>query len=331
MRWSAAVAAEVRPSLGEMACADDSNPEELPIPHPPTRHPGSVRTIVRRACSLGVASLALQLAPGASARAQTDYYNTDRGRPVQIEDAYSTERHAFELKLAPVRVEWADGAPSWGIEPEIAYGLLPRTHLEIGVPITFERADGGSRRAGMAGLELSIMHNLNAETRTIPALGLRADVLAPVGDRAPDRAYTTLTGMLTRTFSALRVHLNGQYTIGAEPTLITSRPVLGPAPVQDRASNVEELGRWLAGVAIDRTFPLRSLLLTAELFARQPIVEADDVALVAGAGMRWQASPSIALDLGFGRRVDASAGPWYATFGSAYAFGLSSLMPGGAR
>ncbi|MEO5902894.1 MAG: hypothetical protein ABIQ55_02665, partial [Gemmatimonadaceae bacterium] len=37
--------------------------------------------------------------------AQTDYYNTDTGRPIQIEDAYATERYAFEMKLAPVRLE----------------------------------------------------------------------------------------------------------------------------------------------------------------------------------------------------------------------------------
>src|SRR5512140_3825079 len=39
-------------------------------------------------------------AAGLAARplaAQTDYYTTDRGRPLQIEDAYATERHAFEL------------------------------------------------------------------------------------------------------------------------------------------------------------------------------------------------------------------------------------------
>ena len=317
--------------MGETREATTRTFEELPILHALPRRSGSARPTVRRACALGVASLALHLAAGASAQAQTDYYNTDRGRPVQIEDAYSTERYAFELKLAPVRVEWADGAPSWGIEPEIAYGLLPRTHLEIGVPIAFEGADGGSRRAGMAGLELSLMHNLNAETRTVPALGLRADVLLPVGDYAPDRTYTTFTGMLTRTFSSLRIHLNGQYTAGAEPKIVGSRPVLGPGQVQDRGANVEELSRWLAGMAIDRALPLRSLLLTAELFARQPILEADDVALVAGAGLRWQASPSVALDLGFGRRVDARSGPWYVTFGSAYAFGLSALMPGDTR
>jgi len=37
------------------------------------------------------------------ARGQTDYYNLDTNRPVLIEDAYPTERFAFELQLAPVR------------------------------------------------------------------------------------------------------------------------------------------------------------------------------------------------------------------------------------
>src|SRR5919107_6301758 len=139
----------------------------------------------------------------ARASAQTDYYNTDRGRPVQIEDAYATERYAVELKLAPVRVEWArGGASTWGIEPEIAYGLAPRTHFEVGVPILFAEIGAGARRSGVAGLELSLMHNLNTETSSMPALGLRADVLAPVGTLAPEQTYASFTGMITRTFPA---------------------------------------------------------------------------------------------------------------------------------
>src|SRR5689334_17074175 len=116
------------------------------------------------------------------ASAQTAYYNTDRGRPVQIEDAYATERYAFEMKLAPVRIERASGGLYiWGVEPELAYGLFPRTQLELGVPVTFADVGGGRTRAGIAGLEASLMYNLNTETRGLPAYALRADVVAPVG------------------------------------------------------------------------------------------------------------------------------------------------------
>lgn len=289
---------------------------------------------LRRTLLASSVALALLAAPPSRVHAQTDYYNTDRGRPIQIEDAYATERHAFELKLAPARVEWTEGAVSWGLEPELAYGLLPRTHIELGVPIAFTDAGGGARRNGVAGLELSLMHNLNTETRTLPALGLRADVLAPVGPLAPDRTYASLTGMATRTFRWGRVHANGQITAGRAPSFTASPVSIGgftfEAP-DDRQLNAEALSRWLAGAAVDKTFPLRSLLLTAELYARQPIVASAELELVSGVGMRMQATPTLALDVGLGRRLDASAGPWYVTFGSAYAFGLSALMPAGSR
>lgn len=61
-------------------------------------------------------------------QAQTDYYNTDAGRPITVEDAYPTERYAFELQLAPVRMEGARGGVyTCSVEPGIACGpnLLP--------------------------------------------------------------------------------------------------------------------------------------------------------------------------------------------------------------
>jgi hypothetical protein len=268
---------------------------------------------------------ALLGAPALRVQAQTDYYNTDRGRPVQIEDAYATERYAFELELAPVRLERSRGGVyTWGIEPEIAYGILPRTHVEVGVPIAYADLGGAQRRAGIAGLDVSVMHNLNAETRTLPALGIRAAVLAPVGGLAPDHAYASFTGMATRTYRWARFHVNGQYTAGA------GLPVRGgsdPASV----ANAAEQSRWLGGIAADRTFPLHSLLLTGELYARQPLASSASIEYTAGTGVRYQWSPTLALDAGLGRRLTGDDRAWYVTFGSAYAFGLASLIPGGGR
>ena len=267
--------------------------------------------------------------PATRADAQTDYYNTDRGRPVQIEDAYPTERYAFELKLAPVRLERARaGVYSWQAEPEIAYGVLPRTQIEVGVPIVY--ADAGSEhRAGLAGLDLSALYNLNAETTTLPALGVRADLLVPVGNLAPDRTYGSFTGLATRTFPTLRIHANAQYTLGAAPGLASASSVGGASVVVDE--NAAELSRWLAGVAVDKTLPLHSVLFSAEAYARQPIVSAQDVEYVVGTGVRYQWNTLLALDAGVGRRLNGENRAWYLTFGTAYAFGMASLMPGGAR
>ena len=255
--------------------------------------------------------------------AQTDFYNTDRGRPVQIEDAYVTERYAFELKLAPVRLERASGGRyNWGLEPEIALGMFPRTQVEIGLPLAFNE-QGASRRNGIAGLDISAMHNFNVETEGVPAFALRADVLAPVGNLAQDRAYSSVTALATRTYRRARIHINGQYTFGSAPSGTTTgatTSVGGPGAI--------DVGRWLTGAAIDKAFPLSSTLFTAEFYGRKPLDSSVAVEYTAGTGTRFQVSPTFALDAGFGRRLNGAEKGWYVTFGSAYAFGVRSLFPG---
>ncbi|MEO7714544.1 MAG: hypothetical protein ABIV10_16645 [Gemmatimonadaceae bacterium] len=269
---------------------------------------------------LALVMLASVATIGGTARleAQTDYYNTDRGRPIQIEDAYVAERYGIELKLAPLRLERARGGVyNWGLEPEIAYGILPRTQIEIGLPLSYQEV-GTERQSGIAGLEFSVMHNLNAETEGWPALGIRADVLAPVGNLAPNRAYTSITGIATRTYRWGRVHMNGKYTAGSS---------LSAASTSD--AGAEELSRWLIGGAVDRTFPLRSTLITAELYGRKPLITGEDVEYNTGAGVRHQFTTTLALDAGLGRRLNGDAPGWYVTFGSSFAFGVASLMPTG--
>jgi hypothetical protein len=239
--------------------------------------------------------------------AQTDYYNTDAGRPIRTEDAYSVERRAFELQLAPLRLERTRGVYTWGVEPEAAYGLLPRTHVEIGFPVALIDGAGARSSLGLAGVELSMFHNLNVETN-IPALGVVADVLLPAGGFGPHRAYPSLKGVATKTLSAVRFHVNGQYTFGGAPSTV--------------ASGALHLSRWMASAAADKTFPLRSLLLTAELVAEQPIEADEDLEWSAASGVRYQWSPRWAVDGGVGVRLNADARSWFITFGSAYAFGL---------
>lgn len=246
----------------------------------------------------------------AAAAAQTDYYNLDAGRPVRIEDAYATERYAFELKLASARLERTGaGLYAAAFEPEIAYGVFPRTHVEIGLPLTVSEVAGSTPQGGVAGLEASVLHNLNTETRALPAFGLRGDVLLPVGKYAPDRAHASLTALVTRTWKFARVHLNGRYTFGDDPA------GLGTGEVE----------RWLAGVAVDRALPLRSMLLVADFYGRRPLGPGAEIEWHADAGIRYQLSPRLAFDAGVGRRFNGDPA-WALTFGTAYAFAIQGLM-----
>lgn len=263
-------------------------------------------------------ALALLLVHAAPAAAQTDYYNTDRGRPIQVEDAYVAERYGLELKLAPVRLERiAAGAYSWEVEPELAYGILPRTQVELGLPLVYRDVAGGTQR-GLAGIELSAMHNLNAETEGWPALAIRGDLLLPVGNLAPSRTWPSLTGVATRTQRWGRVHVNAQVTAGASLTDETAAEAGGA-----------ELSRWMVGAAYDRTFALQSALVGAEVYAQRPLVTGEPVEYVAGVGGRQQLTPTILIDAGVGRRLNGAERGWYVTFGSSYAFGLASLFPAG--
>ena len=103
--------------------------------------------------------------------------------------------------------------------------------------------------------------------------------------------------------------MNGEYTVGEAD----GEPVGGGAA---------EVSRWAAGVAADRTFPLKALLVTGEVFAEQPLRGSDDVRWNTGVGFRYQLSPRFNVDAGIGRRLTGHDRSWHVTFGTAVAFGL---------
>jgi hypothetical protein len=258
-----------------------------------------------------VVIIAVLAAPLAPLAAQTDYYNTDAGRPIRIEDAYAIERRAVEVQLAPLRLERGRGGSyRWGIEPELAVGLLPRTQLEIGFPLAHVEGVAGRRTTALAGIEASVLYNLNRETK-LPALAVVVDVIVPAGAMAPDKAYPSFKAIATKTFPWARFHMNGQVTVGDAPVAATGRT----APTA-------ELSRWLVGMAVDRALPLRALLLTAEVVTSQPIRAAEATAWDVAGGARYQLSPRLAVDGGGGYRLSGDDAGWFFTAGAAVSLGL---------
>ena len=286
----------------------------------PTRSPllpGHTRRSFARLCS----ALCIGCVVPATSSAQVDFYNTDAGRPLRIADAYTIEHRSVEFQAAPIRVERSRGGVyAWGAEPRLEYGILPRTQIEIGLPFVVSDASGlGRTTAGIAGIDLSILHNLNVET-SIPALAVGVDALLPAGPFGPARTYVSALGIITRSFpslGAVRVHANAQYTFGSNGSGGSGSSVGGP--------QAQDLSRWLAGLAVDRTFPLRSTLISAEVYARRPIALGRATEVSAGAGVRRQITPRWALDAGIGRRITGDEQAWYGTGGMAIAFGLRSL------
>lgn len=277
-----------------------------------------------RLCFTAGFAVALIATTGPRAGAQTDYYNTDKGRPLTIEDAYPTERYAFEVQVAPLRLERTKGGVyQWAIEPELTYGILPRTHLEIGAPFSYVDVGGGSRKAGLAGVDISVLHNLNVETLTLPALAVLGNVLLPAGGFGPERAVYSAKGIATRTIGKTRFHLNGSYAFGSD---LNEERQLGVISLETQPGRVE-VPRWLGGIAADRTFPLRSMLIGAEVFAERPLVAGADVGWNAATGIRYQLSPYFNVDGGVGKQLNGDDRSWFATFGLSRSFALRSLFP----
>lgn len=243
------------------------------------------------------------------ARAQLDYRNLDDDRPTLTEDAYPLERYGFEI-LAPWRYSKARGAG--GIHaflPELEYGLFGNFHLGLKVPIARAETAGG-HQWGIAGLRVFGLYNFNTEGAWLPALALRADATFPVGSLAGEGARFTAKAIATRSWGSTRVHLNGAYTLGADRRLAAT----------------DAANKWWLGGAVDRTLFRHSTLLIGEVYALRPAAS-EQVQLNASAGLRYQGTPTMVLDLGVARRLRRTGPNYELTLGISRAFALAALLP----
>lgn len=255
----------------------------------------------------------------ANAEAQMTYRNTDIGRPLRMEDAVALDRYALDLYLSPVAFAWSGDRRGWVVTPGATYGLLSRTQIDVRVPLsTMSGGDGGGN--GLAGVYLGALRNLKGESGMIPALAVRGSILLPVGNAGPASAHPALAALATRTFAGMRVHFNAQYSFRDRPGTVT--------PEEARRTADAGVVRWVTGAAIDRVFPRRSLLLTAETYATQPLDETLDSQWNVGTGLRYQLSPRLTADLSISTNITGPPRAWSLRFGLGRVAAIRSLLPG---
>ena len=281
------------------------------------------------------------------AQDQITYRNTQNGRPVGTEDAYAVNRYSLDLHLAPISVERSSGGEyRWAGNPEMIYGILPRTQIEVGVPLVYRSE--AEPRLGVAGVSLGALYNFNAETGFWPALAVRTGVLLPAGGVGPSRAHPSITMLGTRSLRGFRVHVNARHTFRDEPASAAdglTPPIVHPqtaAPVSAQNTGITASGavghvaasglsRWMTGVALDRSFPFASLLVSAETFAVRPFGVDQAVQWNAGIGARYQLSPNMTADAGVARRLTGPDQAWSISFGFGRTIGVRSILPGFGR
>lgn len=240
--------------------------------------------------------------------AQIDYRNLDDDRPTLIEDAYPIERYAFEF-LAPWRYRRDHGGGSvHAFTPEIEYGLLRNAQLGLKLPIA-GATNGDHRDWGVSGLRLFALYNFNTESRWLPAVSIRSDILLPLGSLAGEGTRVSLKGIATRSFGRNRLHLNGAYTFGRD------RPQAAADPAN----------KWWAGAALDRTLFRQSVLLVGEVYALRA-ANALPVEVNASVGLRYQLTPYLVGDVGVARRLRANGPDYEMTLGFSHAFAIPGLI-----
>ncbi len=108
---------------------------------------------------------------------------------------------------------------------------------------------------------------------------------------------------------------------GSPVLMQSTRCALGDGTVEARSRQIGERPyglRWSAGMGVDRTFPLRSMLVAADVFAERFIGLYPSVDWTAEIGLRRQWSPRLVLDLGVARRFVGVTRSSSATVGVTY-------------
>ena len=302
-----------------------------------------LRTLVAR--SLAPVALAIgAVLPGASvAHAQVDYRNIDSGRPVRIGDATPTAFQSIELNIANGRVDRLSlGRYRLQLEPRITYGVLPRTEISLRSPIFFNEL-AARPRAGVAGVGVGAEHQLLIETLRVPSLAIASEWFVPTGPAALPATYS-VKGMMTRTFAFGRIHFNGSYgtysvrtPVGFEKIIppihgacsmtptdgdMAIRFLCMPSTNASLAASVAASGatsthdRWLFGMAVDKSLPVRSLLLMVDVFGQKFRSIGRPVDWTGEIGLRAQLTRTIVLDAAIGRLFTGESKASFLTLGT---------------
>jgi hypothetical protein len=159
--------------------------------------------------------------------AQASYRNLDAGFPVRVEDATVTERYALDLDFLNFRYDaLSDSRNRFQYEPQVSYGMLPRTEVWVRLP-SYYRESTFTPRSGVAGFGVGAMYQFTVETLHVPALALATELFQPVGRDALPPSYS-LKALLTRSFSPGRIHLNASIASFAVRTPSSSLTITCP-------------------------------------------------------------------------------------------------------
>ena len=212
-----------------------------------------------------------------------DHDNLDPNRPIGMEDAYAIPNGEIGLEGGVRFNDRREGRTQVTFQPQIIYGAFANTQIEIqGDLFTDPRSIVGANKSG--DLHLGVLYNFNTETLMLPAFAVRVEADLPTGVNSKG-VDTQLTGILTRSFGRLRVHLNAGYT------------VIGSPQGQERPGAY----RAVAAVSYPLGYPtsFRDTLIVS-VYTRQSDLRGQQNHTGIEVGLRHQLTSRVVLDGGLG-------------------------------
>lgn len=162
----------------------------------------------------GLALLTVLSLPPQTALA-LDHDNLDPNRPIGMEDAYAIPKGEIGLEGGVRFNDRREGRTRVTFQPQIIYGAFDNMQIEMqGDLMTEPNTLVGSAKSG--DLHVGALYNFNTETLALPAFAARVEVDLPTGLNSKG-VDTQFTGILTRSFGRLRVHVNAGYTVLGSP------------------------------------------------------------------------------------------------------------------
>ena len=228
-----------------------------------------------------IAALGLFLMPLAGLA--LDHDNLDPNRPIGMEDAYAIPKGEIGMEGGVRFNDRREGRTRVTFQPQIIYGAFDNTQIEIqGDLMSDPNTLVGAAKSG--DLHVGVLYNFNTETISLPAFAARVAVDLPTGVNSKG-VDTQMTGILTRSFGRLRVHLNAGYT------------VLGAPQGQERPGAY----RAVAAVSYPLGYPTSfSDTLIASLYTRESDLRGQRNHTGVEIGLRHQLSSRVVLDGGLG-------------------------------
>jgi Putative MetA-pathway of phenol degradation len=241
---------------------------------------------MRRQWMLVNLALLMAMAPAVYA---IDHKNLDEGRPLRLDDAYAIASGELAVEVGAGFALERRG-PDRGVFPlEVLYGAYPNLQLGLGTTLLTDPRDIDEQTKS-GDLRVSGLYNVNQETLTLPAFGLKLELNLPTGVDSAG-VDVEVKGIVTRSIHRLSLHLNAGYAF-----------VSGTTPD-------ERDGRY--EVTVGASYPVGApqytrTTLVGDLFTEQGARRGGSNVFGAEVGFRHQLTQRIVVDAGIGSEL---AGP----------------------